>query len=54
MNVKEASDYLGVSKDLLYLLVREQKIPCVRAGRRILFRKETIDKWMEEQERVAE
>lgn len=54
LNVRETAAYIGISKDLVYGLVRENKIPCVRVGKRILFRKESIDKWMEEQESMAE
>lgn len=54
LNVKETAEYLGISKDSLYALVREKGVPCVRVGRRILFRKETIDRWMDAQEDMIE
>lgn len=56
MSVKEASEYIGVSKDLIYKLAREGKIPCARLGRRLLFRAQVIDQWlaMKEQELVGE
>lgn len=50
LTVKEAADYIGVSKDLIYKLVRENDIPNVRVANRILFRKIAIDKWMQEKE----
>lgn len=50
ITAKEAADYIGVSKDTIYDLSRKKKIPCVRVGKRILFRREALDKWMDEQE----
>lgn len=46
LTVKEVADYIGVSKDLVYKLVREKEIPAVRIGRRLVFRMESIEKWM--------
>ncbi|CRK83429.1 helix-turn-helix domain-containing protein [Neobacillus massiliamazoniensis] len=51
LTVIETAAYLGVSKDSIYTLVRENSIPYVRVGKRILFRKETIDSWMQMQEK---
>ncbi|TJZ40065.1 helix-turn-helix domain-containing protein [Priestia megaterium] len=50
ITVKEAAEYIGVSKDLIYSLVREKRIPHIRVGQRILFRKQTIDQWFSIQE----
>lgn len=50
ITVKEVADYIGISKDLVYQLVREHKIPHLRIGRRILFRKESLNLWMSNQE----
>ncbi|WP_223596694.1 helix-turn-helix domain-containing protein [Neobacillus bataviensis] len=47
LTVKETAAYIGVSKDSIYTLVREGSIPCVRVGKRILFRKNTIENWMQ-------
>jgi excisionase family DNA binding protein len=41
----EVAEYLGVSKDMVYLMVRQKHIPCVRIGRRILFKRDSIDRW---------
>ena len=46
----EVAKYLGVSQDLIFKMVREKSIPCFRIGRRILFRVESIDKWITERE----
>lgn len=46
LNVKEVAKYLGISKDLVYQLVRENRIPHLKVGRRILFRIISINNWM--------
>jgi excisionase family DNA binding protein len=46
----EAATYLGVSKGLILKLAREHKIPAINAGKRVLFRKESLDKWMDQKE----
>ncbi|WHY98830.1 helix-turn-helix domain-containing protein [Peribacillus simplex] len=50
ITVKEAADYIGVSKDTIYNLARHQQIPHVRVGKRILFRSEVLNDWMNQQE----
>ncbi|SCW40191.1 DNA binding domain-containing protein, excisionase family [Paenibacillus tianmuensis] len=57
LTVPEASKYTGISEDTIYTLCREKKIPHYRAGAanskkpKIFFRIESLDKWMEQQER---
>lgn len=53
MTVKEAATYIGVHSDTIRAMVREKKIPHVRVRYRILFRKETLDAWMTQQEQLA-
>ena len=48
MNIRQASQYLGVSSDTLYKYVNEQKIPAFKLGNRWRFKKSKIDQWMEE------
>jgi excisionase family DNA binding protein len=47
MNVREASDYLGVSPDTLYRYVYQDKIPAFKLGNRWKFKKTILDKWIE-------
>ncbi|MCL5779595.1 MAG: helix-turn-helix domain-containing protein [Firmicutes bacterium] len=50
---REAADYLGVSLWFLQKLARENKIPCIRVSPRlILFRKESLDEWLQQQEQA--
>lgn len=50
LTVAEAAQYIGVSQDTMYNMVRENQIPYARARRRILFRKATLDDWLAKQE----
>ena len=48
---REAAEYLGVSYWLILEMAKRGEIPHIRAGRLVLFRKEALDRWMDEQER---
>ncbi len=48
LNVRQASEYLGVSPDTLYKYVHARKIPAFKLGNRWRFRKSKLDQWMEE------
>jgi len=48
LNIEELSAYLRIPKSTLYKLVREGKIPSQKIGRHWRFRKEAIDRWLEE------
>jgi excisionase family DNA binding protein len=54
MNIRQASQYLGVSPDTLYKYVNEQKIPAFKLGNRWRFKKSKLDQWMEEQSAEVE
>jgi excisionase family DNA binding protein len=45
MNIRQASQYLGVSPDTLYKYVGEQKIPAFKLGNRWRFKKSKLDQW---------
>lgn len=49
MNIREASQYLGISADTLYKYVSEAKIPAFKLGNRWKFKKTILDAWMERQ-----
>jgi len=54
MNIRQASEYLGVSPDTLYKYVNEQKIPAFKLGNRWRFKKSKLDEWMEEKSMETE
>lgn len=51
--VKEAAEYLGVSVDSIYRMVREKEIPHFRVRRTILLSKKAVDEWVEQQEKES-
>lgn len=54
LTIEELSSYLKISKSTLYKLAQEGKIPCQKVGRHWRFRKESIDRWLEESPIVNE
>ena len=54
MNIRQASQYLGVSPDTLYKYVGEQKIPAFKLGNRWRFKRSKLDQWMEEKSNQME
>jgi excisionase family DNA binding protein len=54
MNVRQASQYLGISPDTLYKYVAEERIPAFKLGNRWKFKKTMLDRWMERQSAVKE
>lgn len=50
MKAKDAANYLGISYWLLLEMTKQNKIPYIPCGARKLFRKEALEKWMQEQE----
>ena len=53
LRAKEAASYLGVSYWLLLDMVRRKQIPCIKAGNRLLFRMETLNRWLENAEMTS-
>ena len=47
MNIRQASEYLGVSPDTLYKYLSENKIPAFKLGNRWKFKKALLDRLME-------
>lgn len=49
----EAADYLGISYWLLLKMCKQKELPHIRAGSRVLFRKETLDLWLRNRESAS-
>jgi excisionase family DNA binding protein len=49
MDIREASQYLGVSRETLYKYVYDERIPAFKLGNRWKFKKTVLDRWMEKQ-----
>jgi excisionase family DNA binding protein len=48
LTIEELSVYLKIPKSTLYKIVREGKVPSQKVGRHWRFRKEAIDRWLDE------
>jgi excisionase family DNA binding protein len=54
MNIREASQYLGISPDTLYKYVAMERIPAFKLGNRWRFKKTVLDEWMEVKSKIRE
>lgn len=52
MTLEEVSKYLRLSKSTVYRMANEGRIPVSKIGRRWRFRKDVIDAWLSEQEKM--
>ncbi len=50
LTVDELAEYLKIPKSTLYKLAQEGKVPGQKVGRHWRFRKEAIDRWLDETE----
>lgn len=48
MDIRQASEYLGISGDTLYRYASEGFIPAFKLGNRWRFKKSLLDAWMDE------
>jgi excisionase family DNA binding protein len=52
MDIRQASEYLGISGDTLYRYASEGFVPAFKLGNRWRFRKTLLDSWMDEKSGV--
>ncbi|MBM2833387.1 MAG: 17 protein [Candidatus Brocadiaceae bacterium] len=48
MNVQQVAEYLGVPVSTIYAYSMRKRIPCLRVGKLLRFRKSDIDNWLSE------
>lgn len=48
MTIAETAQYLRTSLSTLYKLAQEGRVPCQKVGRHWRFRREAIDRWLEQ------
>ena len=48
MTLQEVAEYLQLSKDMIYRLAQNGRIPASKVGSRWRFKRERIDRWMED------
>jgi excisionase family DNA binding protein len=49
MDIRQASEYLGISPDTLYKYASEGTIPAFKLGNRWRFKRSLMDGWMDDQ-----
>ena len=54
MGMREASTYLGVSRETLYKYLSDGRIPGFKLGNRWKFKKTVLDRWMEAQSQARQ
>jgi excisionase family DNA binding protein len=54
MDIRQASDYLGISPDTLYKYASDSFIPAFKLGNRWRFKKSRLDEWMDRQSGVSQ
>ena len=47
MTLQEVAEYLQLSRDQIYRLAQNGRIPASKVGSRWRFRRERVDEWME-------
>lgn len=53
MDIRQASEYLGISGDTLYRYASEGFVPAFKLGNRWRFKKSLLDTWMVEKSGVT-
>lgn len=53
MKAEDAAKYIGISYWLILEMTKRNEIPFIACGGRKLFRKEALDKWMEDEEKKS-
>ena len=52
LDFKQIKKYLKVSRATMYRLVKDKKIPGFKVGGQWRFRKDRIEKWLEDRENI--
>ena len=50
MDIRQASEYLGISADTLYKYASEKTVPAFKLGNRWRFRRVALEEWMKMEE----
>jgi len=52
MDIRQASDYLGISPDTLYKYASEGFVPAFKLGNRWRFKRSRLNEWMDRQSEI--
>jgi len=50
MSLLDTADYIGISRYTLAKYAREGRVPALKVGRRVLFDRDAIDRWLRHHE----
>ncbi len=50
LTTAETLEYLNINRLTLYTLIKKKKLPAYKVGRLWRFKKDRLDKWLDEQE----
>jgi excisionase family DNA binding protein len=50
VTVIEAADHLRLSKAMVYRLLEQGELPCIRIGRAVRFRVSSLNRWLDQRE----
>jgi len=50
MTAEEVAAYLHISRTYVFTLIKQDRLPHIRLGRRLLFRRDTLDRYLQERE----
>jgi excisionase family DNA binding protein len=48
MDIQQTAEYLGLSVGTIYQWRSQHKVPYIKVGRRVKFKKEQLDQWLTE------
>ena len=48
ISIQQAAEYLGITVGTIYQWRSQHKIPYIKVGRRVKFKKEQLDQWLTE------
>lgn len=52
MNVRETAEYLNLSPSTIYHLVIQKKMPFIKLGKSLRFRKPDLDAWIQTKSQI--
>jgi excisionase family DNA binding protein len=49
LNIEETSEVTGIKQSTLYKLTSQGRIPCAKVGKRLVFLKDDLHRWLSQQ-----
>ncbi|MCZ6800493.1 MAG: helix-turn-helix domain-containing protein [Nitrospirae bacterium] len=47
LDIQQVAEFLGISKDTVYKMVNQRRIPFVKVGRLLRFERGTLEAWLQ-------